>query len=398
MGHTAWAGVPQECPALVCLPLSLSPLQDPCWESQACEGCAHCSGFAHDALQEDPPFSPGRSLLPNSSIPAREDQKVVNVLFSQPSFPFQRGKVPAWQCCCSNLPLCQQLSPGWLISRTGWERLNSEHQPRGGREQTAAPAKSAPETPTALLLPRGQISTQIPRLFAPAGRNLANPLIACEEGGLPGAADPEGHDKTQQQRSRRGEQSPEQQLNPDPGGWRVPRAPTQKQAVRSTQHSNNCKNSSREKLWFRKPSGCIIAPPPLVHLALPGKGPGSITGGSAASWGALQHGGELDSITGSSTVLPPPLLFPLTKYLFNEGIPIARMWALVLRGAWLPTASSDVGNLWRRLRAPQCTYTRPGARAMATCNGAKAVCQGIEAAGLCWMERAGRADVHEHPL
>lgn len=74
------------------------------------------------------------------------------------------------------------------------------------------------------------------------------------------------------------------------------------------QLSNNYKNFGREKLSFLKPGGCIIVPPPLVCLALPGKGLGSITGGSAASWGARQHHGEL-STAATSPPLPTHQIF-----------------------------------------------------------------------------------------
>lgn len=61
-------------------------------------------------------------------------------LFNGERCQVSRAAAPGAQVS-SGVPLCRQLSPGWLISQMTWERLNSEHQPRGSQEQPVTPAK-----------------------------------------------------------------------------------------------------------------------------------------------------------------------------------------------------------------------------------------------------------------
>lgn len=203
--------------------------------------------------------------------------------------------------------------------------------------------------PRALLLPCGQISTQIPRLFTPAGRNLANPSTACDLPPMKREISrerqfPEGQDDAQQLQNKPGGKALSGNRILTHGAGVCPLLPpwliALKKAAGSTQRSKNYKSFGREKLCFCKPGGCNAVPPAPGSFCsgialppscrLPGKGPSSIARGC--------------SIVGGSAALPLPLLLPLAKYLFNEGIPVARTWAPALLGARLPAASSDVGK------------------------------------------------------
>jgi len=310
----------------------------------------------------------------------------------------QAGRAPApgtWGS--SSLPLRRQLSPGWLISRMAQERLHSEHQPskpRAGWEQPATPAKSicspnakSPASPSRMdFHPNSQAfhssckksGKSIDRVRpAPTKREISREWWF-----------PEGRDEAQQQQNKLGTKPLAAIKSRPPGLARAPRShpgslPPQK-AAGSMQQSGSYKSFCGEKLCFRKSSGCNAVPPApdsffsAIALPLgccvPGKGLGIIAGGCG--------------IAGGSAALPPRLLLPLTKYLFNEGIPTARAWALPLRRARLPAAPPNAwANLRSRLRAPRSTDPRPDARVMATCSSAKTLCMEVVAPGPCRTER-----------
>lgn len=123
----------------------------------------------------------------SNDIPAREDQKVAKALFSKPAFPLQWGKVPGRQgfgSRCSGQLRCPALpaaEPGLahLTDDLGEAELRASARRWPGAASDSGQVDLLPQMPR-VLLPHGQISIQIPRLFTPAGGNLANPSTACD--------------------------------------------------------------------------------------------------------------------------------------------------------------------------------------------------------------------------
>ena len=294
----------------------------------------------------------GASPLRPRQVPATKQQRVA------PAVTFQQEKTKRWQkyyfpslpslfngerCqagraaapgaqVSSGRPLCRQLSPGWLISRMARERLNSEHQLRGSREQPATPAKliCSPNamSPSSSSRPDFHPNSQaFHSSWKKSGKSVdcVRPTPVKREISREQQF-PEGWDEAQQLQSKPVGKAPSSNQIPTHGASTCPPLPpwliTPKKAAGSTQHSKSYKSFSREKLCFCKPGGCNAMPPSprfilLWHRhrppsQLPGKGPGSMAGGC--------------SMAGGSAALPPRLLLPLAKYLFNEGIPVARTY------------------------------------------------------------------------
>lgn len=211
----------------------------------------------------------------------------------------------------SGVPLCRRLSPGWLISQMTWERLNSEHQPGGGQEQPATPAKLIESFffLTARFPPKFPgFSLQLEEIWQIHRLHATYP---CEKEDLPGAAVPRGTGKSPAAAEKTGGKTPSSNRIPTHVAsvcppplppWLI--APQKKQpgprsVVRITRVLAE-KNSAFANLVGATPcppapgSFCSgIALPPCCRV--PGKGPGSITGGCGIAEGL-----------GSLAASPPP--------------------------------------------------------------------------------------------
>lgn len=168
-------------PVAIPLPITGSLLGKPSTRRlQSFQGMEHLPGSISSSAPAGPCHQTAASGTCND-IPAREDQKVAKALFSKPAFPFQWGKVPGRQGCgsrCSGQLRC----PALPAAEPGLAHLTGdlgEAELRASARRWPGAASDTGQVDRVLLLPHGQISTQIPRLFTPAGGNLANPSTAC---------------------------------------------------------------------------------------------------------------------------------------------------------------------------------------------------------------------------
>lgn len=226
VGGVAQVGTPQGSP-LIHLQLSLSQMMDFAGKTKGVK--AVVTAAARPALHISP-------LSPQPQSDKRRPKSNKSPFF-QTFLHFPTGKVPGGSSWLS------------LSASPGAAHLTDIPAKAGLRPQAQQPNCSSPQTPGALLLPHGQLLTQIPRLFTPAGRNLANPsavsdLPLPELGELPGAARTgRGPAAAPQTRAK-----PRAELNPDPQSWRVPPTPTRDYPPKTAGSRQEFNSFSGEKL------------------------------------------------------------------------------------------------------------------------------------------------------
>lgn len=156
-----------------------------------------------------------------------------------------------------------------------------------------------------------------------------------------------------------------------------------KKAAGSTQRSKNYKSFSREKLCFRKPGGCDAVPPSPRFILLWHHPPSLLPCAWEGAWqhhGGLRHRGGARQPCRFSSSSHSPNICLMREFLSH----VRGLRRCGERGCLQHPQTRE--KLRRRLRAPRFTDTRPGARVMAACSGAKTLCTGV--AACCFLAAA----------